>query len=217
MTTDDDGQYWREKATELQDEVDYWREAHHELERYLAALSGGDAPVGHPVSAAKVRYLWTPTVDASAACYECGTSADTCGARAADERVFGYCCQACWWYRPRFAHRAAEASLVTAPREKVSAYQIGGDLWPGLGKVIEESGELAQVAGKLIANSGERSHWDGTDLHDRLIEELGDVLAAIDFLIEANGLHAAAVRQRADNKLTLFRRWHRGAPDGMSR
>lgn len=98
-----------------------------------------------------------------------------------------------------------------------TAYQIGGDVWPGLGKVIEESGELMQVAGKLIANSGEPNHWDGTDLHYRLVEEMGDVLAAIDFLIEANGIDDAAVRERAANKLTLFWSWHREALDGASR
>ena len=57
-------------------------------------------------------------------------------------------------------------------------FSIGSKLWPGVSKVIEEMGELQQVLGKLIAVAGETKHWDG-DLRPKLIEEIGDLRAAL--------------------------------------
>lgn len=89
-----------------------------------------------------------------------------------------------------------------------TAFSIGGFPWPGLSKIVEEIGELLQVAGKLIATGGSIAHWDGTDLRARLLEELADVLAACQFFIEANELDADALRARTAVKLARFRRWH---------
>lgn len=84
-------------------------------------------------------------------------------------------------------------------------YSIGSDLWPGLSKLVEECGEVVQVVGKLIATGGDASHWDGTDLRERLTEELADLMAAVVFVSEANGLPMA---DRAGAKLELFRKRH---------
>jgi len=86
-------------------------------------------------------------------------------------------------------------------------YAIGSDSWPGLAKLAEEAGELIQVVGKLIAASGRTDHYDGTDLRQRLVDECGDVLAAVRFFAEANDL-TAAVESRAVEKLAVFRHWH---------
>lgn len=87
-------------------------------------------------------------------------------------------------------------------------YSIGSTVWPGLSKLIEEMGECQQVAGKLIATGGEPQHWDGTDLRERLTEEIADALAACRFVAEANGLDIQAIDARARKKVELFRKWH---------
>ena len=94
----------------------------------------------------------------------------------------------------------------------MSNFSIGGDRWPGIGKLLEEAGEVAQVCGKLIGSGGERKHWDGTDLVERLHEELGDLMAAIEFVATENKLDKSAIERRCAEKLALFREWHAGSP-----
>lgn len=74
---------------------------------------------------------------------------------------------------------------------------------------MEEAGEVVQVCGKLLATYGEAHHWEGSNLRDRLEEELGDVLGAIDFVIEHNTmLRADVIAARRAVKLELFKLWH---------
>jgi NTP pyrophosphatase (non-canonical NTP hydrolase) len=90
-------------------------------------------------------------------------------------------------------------------------YSIGSENWPGLGKVIEECGEVIQEAAKLIAVGGEdMPHWDGKGTTvGRLEDELGDARAAIAFLLEFNPLlDQQRIADRVMTKLALFRRWH---------
>lgn len=86
-------------------------------------------------------------------------------------------------------------------------YTIGAERWPGVAKLAEEAGEFQQVFGKLIATDGEAKHWDGSDLRARLIEEAGDLYAAVLYFAEANDLKDA-VEIRAAEKLARFRGWH---------
>lgn len=87
-------------------------------------------------------------------------------------------------------------------------FSIGSEVWPGTSKLLEEMGELQQVLGKLIAVAGSTEHWDG-DLRPRLIEELGDVSAAIGFFMEQNFVgDEVAIANRIVAKLLLFRKWH---------
>lgn len=95
------------------------------------------------------------------------------------------------------------ATMIAGP------YSIGSDRWAGTSKVIEECGELQQVLGKLIALGGETDHWDGTNLRDRIGDEMADVLAAIEFFIEENLTDEAYIRARVTRKLDLFRQWQR--------
>lgn len=103
-------------------------------------------------------------------------------------------------------------------------FSIGGELWPGLSKLMEESGEavevlpelillkllgrLNQVCGKIIGNEGRPDHWDGSNLPTRLTEELGDVLAGIWFVADKNGDIMEAVTERAVAKIKLYEQWH---------
>lgn len=92
-------------------------------------------------------------------------------------------------------------------------YSIGSDHWPGLSKLVEEMGELQQVLGKLIATNGDTTHWDGTDLRERLVDEMGDVLAAVAFFAEFNGLPEDDIAARANQKVDLFEAWHAAQRD----
>lgn len=88
---------------------------------------------------------------------------------------------------------------------------IGSETWPGLTKLLEECGETVQVIGKILAfpESLRDKHPDGTFLVPRLEEELGDVLAAIDYVMAANDvLDNQAIEMRRHRKLDRFLGWH---------
>lgn len=77
----------------------------------------------------------------------------------------------------------------------------------GLTKVIEECGELVQVAAKMIAYP-DREHPDAKgDLRERLQDEIADVMASIDFVTEKLGLDLNAITMRADMKCARFAKW----------
>jgi len=88
-------------------------------------------------------------------------------------------------------------------------FAIGGSVWPGLSKLTEECGEVGQVIGKLMGTGGAVEHWDGSNLAQRLTEEMGDVLAAIEFVSMMNAEHidTAKLQERRAAKLALFLRW----------
>lgn len=86
-------------------------------------------------------------------------------------------------------------------------FSIGGFLWPGFSKLAEECGEVVQVIGKFMGNEGRSDHWDGSNLPDRLAEEMADVEAAILFVKQHNALPDRSAR--VGEKLALFNKWHR--------
>jgi NTP pyrophosphatase (non-canonical NTP hydrolase) len=78
----------------------------------------------------------------------------------------------------------------------------------GVAKLIEECGELQQVLGKKLAWwDTDDPHWDGSDLEQRMAEEIGDVMAACEFVASMFGIHAEAYERR-DAKVKLFAHWH---------
>ncbi len=87
-------------------------------------------------------------------------------------------------------------------------YSIGSNHWAGLSKLIEESGEVVQVCGKLLGTGGEVAHWDGTELRSRLEEEIADLMAACDFVIQHNSLDKHTISKRIIEKLARFEKWH---------
>jgi NTP pyrophosphatase (non-canonical NTP hydrolase) len=77
----------------------------------------------------------------------------------------------------------------------------------GLAKLAEELGELQQVVGKALQVGGvDQEHWSG-NLRDMMTKEMGDVLAAIGYAVDANGLHFDAMMLHADEKFALFQQW----------
>jgi NTP pyrophosphatase (non-canonical NTP hydrolase) len=91
---------------------------------------------------------------------------------------------------------------------KPGLFSIGSDTWPGISKLIEEAGEVQQVCGKLLGTGGATAHWDGSDLRQRLQEEIADVVAAVVFVAAANKLDEDAIEARIDEKVETFKRWH---------
>lgn len=92
---------------------------------------------------------------------------------------------------------------------KEAPYSIGSDQWPGLAKLLEETGEVQQVIGKLLAVRGEAEHWDGTNLHSRFEEELGDLLAAVEYVLRHNPtLSREHVYSQKTSKTAVFELWH---------
>lgn len=78
----------------------------------------------------------------------------------------------------------------------------------GVAKLIEECGELQQVLGKKLAWwDTDEPHWDGSVLNDRLVEEMGDVLAAVNLVANQLGLNHGSIYARMTAKSTLFQRW----------
>ena len=90
-------------------------------------------------------------------------------------------------------------------------YSIGSKLFPGLSKLIEEAGEMLQVAGKIMGTGGQLIHWDGTNLRQRMFEELADLEAAVQFFAAKN-LKTEKERyeyaKRLDEKRTKYYEWH---------
>jgi len=105
-----------------------------------------------------------------------------------------------------------EAATVTALAGQANGddgpFSIGQTVWPGISKLIEECGELQQVMGKLVATGGRREHWSGDDLSVRLTEEMADVFAALDFVLEHNDLNPKRLTRRMAAKRRLFEAWH---------
>lgn len=90
-------------------------------------------------------------------------------------------------------------------------FMIGSDVWPGIAKLAEECGEVVQVVGKIIALAGAENytHWDGSDVRERLLEEMADVTAAIQFVWAHNLLgERQAFEQRVEEKFGRFQQWH---------
>lgn len=79
----------------------------------------------------------------------------------------------------------------------------------GLAKLIEECGELIQVAGKRLAYYTTEEHPDGgAPLSERLEDEIADVIAACNFVVNVQHLDAERIGHRVLGKVQRFRGWH---------
>lgn len=81
-------------------------------------------------------------------------------------------------------------------------------------KLMEEAGELVQALGKLGPFPADPHPDGGPPLRDRIEAESGDVMAAVQYFIEANGLDMEAVAARAAEKVAKFRKWGLTGFDG---
>ena len=78
----------------------------------------------------------------------------------------------------------------------------------GLTKLIEECGELVQIAAKKQAYFDTDTHPDGKgSMKRRLEEEMADVIAACVFVAEKFGLDDKFLETRMQKKLALFKSW----------
>lgn len=92
-------------------------------------------------------------------------------------------------------------------------FAIGDKIWPGVSKLVEECGELVTEFGKLMGSRGDQHHWSG-NLVERIENEMGDVLAAVDFVLEHCWLLSKEqVQTRREKKLAIFRQWHMEDPE----
>jgi NTP pyrophosphatase (non-canonical NTP hydrolase) len=84
----------------------------------------------------------------------------------------------------------------------------------GLIKLSEECGELVQAAMKRVAFDGEGDiHWDGSNLKERLADEIADVLAACTVVQKYHGLDHVRIGARTLKKVALFNYWHEGGKE----
>jgi NTP pyrophosphatase (non-canonical NTP hydrolase) len=88
-----------------------------------------------------------------------------------------------------------------------AGYTMQNRTWPGMGKVIEEAGEVLQLCGKIMSIRGATTYFNGEDLRKELQDELGDLLASVKFLIEENKLDRNAIETRAISKGRKYADW----------
>jgi len=91
-------------------------------------------------------------------------------------------------------------------------YGIGSDTWPGLSQLAADAAQIARRVSSIIGDDtrqvGTRQDTDG--LRASLQEELGDLRAAIDYVIGKNALDWDAVNRRRDRKRSRYERAHAG-------
>lgn len=86
----------------------------------------------------------------------------------------------------------------------------------GLAKLLEELGELSQVAAKRLAYFHTSEHPDGAgNLNERMEAEMADVSAACAFVIQQFGLDGERIGNRAALKLHTFQQWHADPENGQ--
>lgn len=80
----------------------------------------------------------------------------------------------------------------------------------GLVKLVEECGELTQVAAKKMTRMDHDNHWDDAgSLKERLENEMADVSAAMFICAENLGLNVTVINHKMEAKIKLFREWMR--------
>ncbi len=78
----------------------------------------------------------------------------------------------------------------------------------GLVKLVEECGELIQIASKKMARMDSDEHWDNAgSIRERMEDEIGDVMAAIRIVATNFGLDTARIMKRRREKEKLFLEW----------
>jgi hypothetical protein len=107
------------------------------------------------------------------------------------------------WHFPS-ATRPRERSKLMASDRPVP-YGIGSDTWPGLSRLAADAAQVARAAAAIIS-TGNDTAQDAAVQRENLQEQLGDLRAAIDYVIGKNALDWAAVNKRRDRKRSLYER-----------
>lgn len=78
----------------------------------------------------------------------------------------------------------------------------------GLTKLIEECGELVQILAKKTAYpTGKYPTRKFKDINARIVEEMGDVLAAMEFVVDKFELPGDEIEERMNTKLKKYKEW----------
>ncbi len=98
--------------------------------------------------------------------------------------------------------------------EPPSAPSAGSDAWPGLPRLAADAKQVLRLVGTIIG-SGDDARYDAAILRECLQDELGDLRAAIDYVIGKNALDWDAVNRRRDRTRSRYERradGHRASP-----
>jgi hypothetical protein len=106
------------------------------------------------------------------------------------------------WHFPG-ASPSANGALMAS--DHPVPYGIGSDTWPGLSRLATEAAQVVRVACTIIG-TGNDTHQDAAVQRESLQEELGDLRAAIDYVIGKNALDWGAVNKRRDRKRSQYER-----------
>ena len=89
--------------------------------------------------------------------------------------------------------------------DQPAPYGIGSDTWPGLSRLAADAAQVVKVACTIIG-TGNDTHQDTAVQRESLQQELGDLRAAIDYVIGKNALDWGAVNRRRDRKRSQYER-----------
>jgi hypothetical protein len=101
------------------------------------------------------------------------------------------------------ARASANGELMVS--EPPGPSSIGSDTWPGLAALAADAAQVLQVV-RAIIGDGNDTGTGAASLRESLQEELGDLRAAIDYVIGKNALDWDAVNRRRDRKRSLYER-----------
>jgi hypothetical protein len=90
-------------------------------------------------------------------------------------------------------------------------YGIGSDTWAALATLAADAAQVVEVVSAIIGN-GNDTGPEAARLRESLQDQLGDLRAAIDYVISKNALDWNAVNRRRDRKRSRYERDHRPAP-----
>lgn len=109
---------------------------------------------------------------------------------------------------------------MTESREAVTSrpvpFQFSAPEWAGLAKLAEEAAEVVQVCMKIVGTGGTMVFKDGQTVdRERIVEEIGDLKAAIEFFqFHALTEHEnVRITQRRIAKRRLFEEWRENERD----
>ena len=111
--------------------------------------------------------------------------------------------------KQRLLAEIADLKRRPFPMTTINAFGYGDLIWPGIAKVVEESGEVLQAIGKLMMVHGNHeAHWDG-NLIDKIEEEVPDLDAALTVFKTLNydKLDHNKMDRRALEKIDKFHDW----------
>jgi hypothetical protein len=91
--------------------------------------------------------------------------------------------------------------------ERPGPYGIGSDTWPGLSRLAADAAQVVRVACTIMGNGNAKlQEPEAAGQRESLQDELGDLRAAIDYVIGKNALDWDAVNRRRDRKRSLYER-----------